>query len=194
MGWIVLILIVVLVIASVKAASNMHVTDDDNLVKFTFASIVLLVVGRLSFEIGSTEDLILEIGKGWDAIEINLGAPIKYIGLITEYFGIGGVVIGLYRKLQEIKLISVDSATEEKHCEDREKKNDEDYPVIGQPVGKVPTWKQIQLTNEAKNEGGEFVAVEIGSDMITCPRCGMVQKSNRTCCFECGVKFEISNK
>ena len=81
--------------------------------------------------------------------------------------------------------------------------------VIALPNQKVPTVstlpekKAIPITidsvpspkttiNETKNTSNaqcEAVAVARSDGHITCPKCGLVQKNNRTVCWDCGQKF-----
>ena len=80
--------------------------------------------------------------------------------------------------------------------------------VIALPNQKVPTVstlsekKDIPITNSApspkmtinetqntSNEQCEAVVVDRSDGHITCPKCGLVQRSDRTVCWECGKKF-----
>ncbi len=62
-----------------------------------------------------------------------------------------------------------------------------DIPIT---INSAPSPKTtINETQNTSNEQCEAVVVDRSDGHLTCPKCGLVQKSNRTVCWKCGQKF-----
>ena len=76
-------------------------------------------------------------------------------------------------------------------AKEHKSKNMESTQASAKVSNFVASKKDVQETPLPEKKQSEPVKVDRSSTMMSCPQCGKNQRSNRTCCFNCGIVFEV---
>lgn len=115
-----------------------------------------------------------------------------FLALVVLVVGIVMAVVGsaLLYGFGELVENSARSVAKLQHIEERLKERDD--REVHAPVPSAPKSAARPLVGSMAPKKTETVTVQpSGSDTITCPACGCVQRSDRTVCWQCGVKFVL---